>query len=982
MKKALFSFLFLAFSVVAQPPWFPYGIPIGGSNESGDVVICDSSCQSSIGGGEGILYKPDQSTITSLPHGAVGQVLQSRGPGLPPVFTNPASIQAFVYGPSDSLVSNPQLANQAAKFIRVTDTTRIVAGSDFASAPILDEGTSRYVEVTQGSGIFRYDNASSGSTRWNGIVAKGYNGAPVYVRVGAGGAIASSTDGNSWTSRTSGTANNLNDVIYESFTGKFWAVGEGGTMLSSADGTTWSTVTLPGTVSADNLSSITTNHAGIFVVGNISTGNRNLQSLDNGVTWTTNSMGTNGFGTYSAHFSGGTFLLGCNTSGGSRLLTYSSNVAGGAWTSTLIPGGADIVFSITDDGTNWIASGTNGFIATAPLGVAPSVGNWTVRNSGVTTTLRVSALNGHVYAFGGASGVVRFSTDNGRSWGGGVSTGVSEVIRDGAPDPTNGRALLVGDNGTLLAGVYPLVISAYATSHNRNNKLGLGISSYSAGVSAAGSLRSWAYGVGLYVRVGLGGLIESSPDLTTWTTRTSGTVQNLNDIIWDHFTGKFWVVGDGGVMLSSTNGTTWSTVTLPGSVASDGLSAIATNGAGVFIVGNTSTGNRNLQSLNGGVTWTVDALGSSVITYSAHYDGTNFITGRGADAGGRFLTYSSDVAGGAWATVNIPGGADNINSITNDGVNRVISGTNGFVATSPLSTSPALVNWTVRTSGSAEGLRVFVANSHLYLVGGNGVSRTSSDNGETWVAGPAVGVTNFMHFGMSDPANPSRAIVVGGGSTMLIGQYPVAYTTYSNLPDSIVLDGSAAFNLDTLTASDIPLDIDLLRQFNSTAYASTADRSAGTSPLGNAFYTYTETPLVVTIPGEITFQIGILTPGEVPFDFDVVTIDDMIYNLFVVQNSALNPGPYYGWNAVYDFGVDDRFEFGAESDNEYATLIIQDSDTGDWFVKKSNAPGDAGDPITWVDAFIIRGNGAVSIPSLGVGSGAVCHTAGVLSECP
>ena len=56
-----------------------------------------------------------------------------------------------------------------------------------------------------------------------------------------GGHILTSSDGTTWTSRTSGTTSALNDVVYGN--SAFVAVGAGGTAISSSDGTSWGTET-------------------------------------------------------------------------------------------------------------------------------------------------------------------------------------------------------------------------------------------------------------------------------------------------------------------------------------------------------------------------------------------------------------------------------------------------------------------------------------------------------------------------------------------------------------------------------------------------------------------------------------------------------------------------------------------------------------------------------------------------------------------
>ena len=58
----------------------------------------------------------------------------------------------------------------------------------------------------------------------------------LFVVVGDNGTILTSSDGTTWTSRTSGTSNGLYNIFYGNST--FVAVGHSGTILTSSDGTT------------------------------------------------------------------------------------------------------------------------------------------------------------------------------------------------------------------------------------------------------------------------------------------------------------------------------------------------------------------------------------------------------------------------------------------------------------------------------------------------------------------------------------------------------------------------------------------------------------------------------------------------------------------------------------------------------------------------------------------------------------------------
>ena len=111
----------------------------------------------------------------------------------------------------------------------------------------------------------------------------------LFVTVGDNGIILTSSDGISWTKRTSGTTKNLYGVTYGG--GLFVTVGDNGTILTSSDGTTWAnTSTNERTTLGRYFSQPDANHLygvtygdGLFVtVG----GDATIFTSSNGTTWT------------------------------------------------------------------------------------------------------------------------------------------------------------------------------------------------------------------------------------------------------------------------------------------------------------------------------------------------------------------------------------------------------------------------------------------------------------------------------------------------------------------------------------------------------------------------------------------------------------------------------------------------------------------------------------------------------------------------
>lgn len=151
------------------------------------------------------------------------------------------------------------------------------AGAMFSST----NGTSWTSRTSQ----FSSDNILQAS--WNGSL---------FVAVGGSGKVSTSPDGITWTARTSGTANGLIGVAANPSTGRCVACGATGTVITSADGINWTTPGTLNNVGSGNLIQVGFGD-GIFIVGPFSSGTNYWVSSD-GVWWANRSMLTGvNFGT-------------------------------------------------------------------------------------------------------------------------------------------------------------------------------------------------------------------------------------------------------------------------------------------------------------------------------------------------------------------------------------------------------------------------------------------------------------------------------------------------------------------------------------------------------------------------------------------------------------------------------------------------------------------------------------------------------------
>lgn len=260
----------------------------------------------------------------------------------------------------------------------------------------------------------------------------------------------------------------------------------------------------------------------------------------------------------------------------------------------------------------------------------------------------------------------------------------------------------------------------------------------------------------LFVAVGDGGYIMSSPDGISWTERTSGTAQRLSGVYWDG--SRFLAVGDGATILSSANGTSWSA--LYTGADNIWLQAISYSGTRYVAAGTLSGPNTAfvLTSTNG-TTWSENAslpqTGRSISDLA--WSGQQFVASAMAEAfpnDGRVLV-SQD--GLTWVEVTISVDSPTTLSIIWDGARFIAGGIGGR-----LFISPDGMNWSeVATPSTSNYLALAWGSPNLIAAGVIDSAVSSPDGGVTWQRF-FIGAFHDTH-GLAYGANRFVSVGNGGG---------------------------------------------------------------------------------------------------------------------------------------------------------------------------------------------------------------------------
>ena len=531
----------------------------------------------------------------------------------------------------------------------------------------------------------------------------------IYVAVGSGGTILTSADGVTWTSRTSGTIEDLYGVTYGN--GLFVAVGyyssglpesniePPSAILSSSDGVTWTTNSFTSTTL---YSSVTYGNGKFVAVGqHMGDSTAGYMTSSDGITWSEYDMGPS-LPLTSVTYGNGVFVavgyegyMYTSSDGVTWSRSYATNIdlhgvtyGNGVFVAvgrggTVLTSTDGVTFRTLGAGSNDLAAVTYGngtFVALAYTGqtlTSPDGVTWTSRSSGTTNALYGGVYGNGMYVVVGSGGTILTSTD-GITWTSrtsGTTTTVSCVAYG------NGMYVAVGSGGTIL------------TSAD-----GITWTSRTSGTTNA--LYGGVYGNGMYVVVGSGGTILTSADGITWTSRTSGTTSTLSGVAYGN--DAFVAMGSAGSTLTSTDGVTW----ILGSTGTSHFIYAITYGNGTFV----AVGRGGILTSIDGATWTSRTPGPSHILYGITYGNGMFV------AVGQAGTILTSIDGTTWQQSISGTPRLYIYGITYGNGMFVAVGGDGYFLTSTDG-----VTWSIVSSGTANILRgVIYSQGHFIAVGDAG----------------------------------------------------------------------------------------------------------------------------------------------------------------------------------------------------------------------------------------------------------------------
>lgn len=227
---------------------------------------------------------------------------------------------------------------------RTSNITQDIFGMTYTSG-LYYAGTNQGVFITSTDAITWVTTTQSGTI--SAIAALAY-GNGLYVFGAAGGGISTSTDAITWTQRTSGTASQIDALVYGSGPAVYVATGNGGVIASSTDATTW---TIRTSFTTSNIVALA--YGTIFVAA----GSTYVATSTDGTTWVPQTVGGSQNTWNALTYSSGIYVLG----GSSGVIYTSTNALNWTQTSSSTTNAIQALAA----GQDFIAGGAAGTIVAA-----------------------------------------------------------------------------------------------------------------------------------------------------------------------------------------------------------------------------------------------------------------------------------------------------------------------------------------------------------------------------------------------------------------------------------------------------------------------------------------------------------------------------------------------------------------------------------------------------------------------------------------
>lgn len=467
----------------------------------------------------------------------------------------------------------------------------------------------------------------------------------LYILVGAGGSVYTSSDAVTWNPHFVTTTQALRGVTYHASTGLYVVVGTSGFLATSPDLVTWTIRPLPSDVIGDLLT-VVAGSAGLVASGTLA--GAYLRSTD-AATWTLHTL-ADSVTVYASAASNDTILL-----AGSNGSVYISTDSGVIFATEKVATGIPLL-SVSWASGDWLFGSVNGVVFHSTDLKAFATGY-----VGVASDVRAVLMSSPIYALVGRENSVQVSSDaavwssvtidastkdwenirviNGMAWlvgDGGrlacssdmrtfrlIQTGTTTDLYDITWNGVAGKYTVCGASGYVASAPDLLVASpswtvATAVTADRLNRAIWNGTSY-AFTSASSVVTSLdavtlvlqkptingvVYTGSMWIQFGNSGAVYTSTNMVEWTQRVSGTTQNLLAGLFQG--GTILLVGANGTCIRSTDGVAWSSVSVG---TTNQINSITWN-SGAGAVGVACSSGKAYRSTDLGATWSSIYAGS------------------------------------------------------------------------------------------------------------------------------------------------------------------------------------------------------------------------------------------------------------------------------------------------------------------------------------------------------------------------------------